>query len=490
MKINFDEPDLDPEDWEQFRKLGYEMIDLLVSYHKTLRERDVWKITPESVKENLNKPIPLEGSSLEEVFHEFQNLILPYPTGNIHPRFWGWVHGTGTSSGALYELLAATMNPNTGGREHVANYVERQVISWACEMLGYDEKASGLLTSGCSMANLTGLAVARQVKTGGNMRKDGLLTLNKQLIIYGSDQLHSSIQKAVEVLGLGSDSLRIISTNPEYEMNIDELRKSIESDVKAGLFPLAIVGNAGTVNTAAMDDFEAIAILCQEYDLWFHIDGAFGALARILPEYDKKMKGFELADSIGFDMHKWLYIPYEIGCILVKNERAHRETFSLRPDYLSQEERGLASFKKWPTEYGVELSRGFRSLKAWMLIKEHGLDKYRKVLKKNVEQARYLAHLIEESPNLELMAAVSLNIVCFRYRPKKLDLGQEELEQLNREILLQVQESGVAVFSSTHIKSGYALRVANTNQRSKFEDFNFLVETILEYGKTILKTIE
>ena len=475
---------LDPNDWDKFRKIGYQMIDLLVEYHKNVRDRKVWQPLPLDIKNSFNQSLPENPSSLEEVIENFKKTILPYPTGNIHPRFWGWVHGTGTSSGAIAELLAAMMNPNTGGREHVANYVERQVIQWAIEMLHYQQGASGLLTSGCSMANLTGLAVARQAKLGKNIRKTGLFSISKPPTFYGSTQLHSSIQKALEVLGLGSDSLRFIATNSNFEIDIDQLRATILKDIENGYQPVAIIGNAGTVNSGAIDDFTTLATIAKEFDLWFHIDGAFGSLARLLPEYMEKMKGYELADSVAFDMHKWMYLPYEIGCILVKDESLHRSTFSLRPDYLAQQTRGLASFDKWPTEYGVELSRGFRALKAWMAIKEHGISTYRDVIQKNILQARYFETLISYTPKLELMAPVSLNIVCFRYFNPKMD--ENQIEQLNTELLLRVQESGIAVFSSTQLNGKYTLRVANTNQRSKFEDFDLLVETLIEFGDKIL----
>jgi len=483
MTNNADDKDLDPEDWQAFRDLGYQMIDLLVDYHQGVRDRPVWQPIPPSIKQQFKEPLPHQGTSLENVFAEFKDSILPYPTGNIHPRFWGWVHGTGTSSGALAELLAAMMNPNTGGREHIANYVEQQVIDWTKEMLDYDPQASGLLTSGCSMANLTALTVARQAKSPIDVRQQGLTALSKPLVVYGSDQMHSSIQKALEVLGMGSQSLHRIPSNENFEIDLSALREQIENDIEAGFQPIAIVGNAGTVNSGAIDDFRGIADIAEEFDLWFHIDGAFGAMARMLPEYVERMQGYEQADSLAFDMHKWMYMPYEIGCVLIKNEQLHRSTFSLRPDYLSQQSRGLASIKKWPTEYGVELSRGFRALKAWMLIKEHGIDSYRDVIHKNVSQARYFGQLVETEPHLQLMAPVSLNVICFRYTHA--DLNTQQLDELNHELLLRVQESGIAVFSSTQLHGQYTLRVANTNQRSKFTDFDLLHDTLVKLGNEI-----
>jgi len=483
MTSSKDEIDLDPQDWEEFKQIGYEMIDLLVEYHRTVRDRPVWQPIPDEVKQNYHQPLPEEGSDLRTTFEDFKTQVLPYPTGNIHPRFWGWVHGTGTSSGALAELLAAMMNPNTGGREHGANYVEQQVIAWLCEILDFDRQASGLLTSGCSMANLTGLAVARQMKAPGNVRQSGLQSIDMQLLVYGSMEMHSSIQKALEVLGMGSNSLRKIATNDNYEIDLAKLEATIKADLKAGHHPIAIVGNAGTVNSGAIDDFNGLADIAEKYDLWFHIDGAFGAYANMIEEYNEEMAGYNRADSVAFDLHKWMYLPYEIGCILVRDADAHRSTFSLRPDYLAQQSRGLASFNKWPTEYGVELSRGFRALKAWMSFKEHGVSKLREVIYKNIKQARYLGELVSASDKLELMAPVSLNVICFRYHPK--DATAEQIEKLNKEILLRVQESGIAVFSSTQLNGTYTLRAAITNQRSRFDDFDLLVRSVERIGDEV-----
>jgi glutamate/tyrosine decarboxylase-like PLP-dependent enzyme len=312
-------------------------------------------------------------------------------------------------------MLAATMNPNMGGGDHIANEVEAQVIEWMKTLMGFPAGASGLLVSGGSMANLTGLVVARNTKAGFDIRKEGLQSDHAHLVLYGSTEMHSSIDKAVEVMGLGSNSLRQIPVNAEFQIDIPALEEAIRSDRQAGFQPFCIVGNAGTVNTGAIDDLEKLAEICQRENLWFHVDGAFGALARLVPGARELVTGIEKADSVAFDLHKWMYMPFEVGCILVRREEDHRRAFSLTPEYLMHAQRGLAGGTHWFSDYGVQLTRGFRALKVWMSIKEHGIDKYGRVIQQNIKQAQYLAELVEAAPELELVAPVPLNIVCFRY---------------------------------------------------------------------------
>jgi glutamate/tyrosine decarboxylase-like PLP-dependent enzyme len=297
------------------------------------------------------------------------------------------------------------------------------------------------------------------------------------MTFYASTETHNSVQKAIELLGLGSAALRYVPVNDALEIEIPELESTISKDRGEGRAPTCVVGNAGTVNTGAFDDLEGLADLCRREDLWFHVDGAFGALAALSPQLCHLVKGMERADSLAFDLHKWMYMPIEIGCALVKDEESHRRAFSLDADYTAKQERGAAAGAPWFSDYGVQLSRGFRALKAWMSMKEHGVEKYGRLIRQNVDQARYLARMVEESPQLELLAPVPLNIVCFRYVADGTDL-----DELNHEILVQLHESGVAVPSYTKVSGKFAIRVANTNHRSRREDFDLLVQEVLRIG--------
>lgn len=476
---------LDPKDWQTMRKLGHRMVDDMITYLESIRERPVWQPIPESIKKNLKEPLPLDPQPPEDVYEEFLDNILPYPMGNIHPRFWGWVVGTGTAFGMLAELLAAGMNPNLGGGDHVANYVEAQVLDWCKEMLGYPLEASGLLVSGCSMANLVGLTVARNAMSDFDIRREGLLAAQKPMTFYGSTETHSSNQKAIELLGLGSDAFRMIPVNAEFQIDINALEAAVSRDRAAGFQPICVIGNAGTVNTGAIDDLTALADFCEREKLWFHIDGAFGALAALSSDLRPLVAGLERADSLAFDLHKWMYMPYEIGCALVRNKAHHQRAFSLTPDYLAHAERGLAGGPLWFSEYGVQLSRGFRALKAWMSIKEHGIRKYGRLIKQNVAQANYLAQLVDNSPQLERLAPVSLNIVCFRFKTDCPD--DQELNLINQEILVRLHEKGIAAPSYTNLSGKYCLRVAITNHRSRLEDFELFVDKVIRLGEEIVK---
>jgi aromatic-L-amino-acid decarboxylase len=481
------EETLDPEDWESMRALGHRMLDDMLDYLKTVRERPVWQHAPEQVKAHFNRPLPLDPQQPEEVYEEFLEYVLPYPVGNIHPRFWGWVFGTGTVLGTLAELLAAAMNTNAGDFDHhSANHVEKQVIDWCKEMLGFPAAASGLLTSGCSAANLIGLTVARNAKAGFDLRREGIQAEPHRMVLYASEEIHSSIQKAVELLGLGSDALRLVPVNDYFQIDLEALKATIAQDREEGHQPLCVVGAAGTTNTGAIDDLDALADICQQENLWLHIDGAFGAWAALAPGARDLVTGMERADSLAFDLHKWMYMPYEIGCVLVQREEEHRKAFSLTPAYLARGEggRGLTGGDlPWLCDYGFQLSRGFRALKAWMSFKEHGTRKYGRLIQQNIDQARYLAELIETTPELELAAPVTLNVVCFRHIRSGLD--DAALDALNKQILVELQEQGIAVPSGTTIGGKYVLHVAHTNHRSRREDFDILVREVIRIGKEL-----
>ncbi len=493
MKLKLEKEDheveetLDPVDWDSMRRLGHKMLDDMVNYIETVRERPVWQHVPDRIKTQFNNSVPKEPQPPEEVYAEFVEKVLPYPMGNIHPRFWGWILGTGTVMGAFAELLAASMNTNTGGGDnHVANHVEKQVINWIKEMLSYPQSASGALTSGCSAANIIGLAVARNARAGFNLRRKGLQFGSKKMTLYASQEVHSSIQKAAELLGLGSESLRRLPVNEYFQMDIQALKATIAKDHAKGFLPFCVVGAAGTTNTGGVDDLNALADFCEQKNLWFHVDGAFGAWAALAPKARSKVFGMERADSLALDLHKWMSMPYEIGCVLVRNEKQHRKAFSVMPEYLAHGEggRGLSGGDlPWFSDYSFQLSRGFRALKAWISLKEHGKKKYSRIIQQNIDQSVYLAELVRASPVLELVAPVTLNVVCFRYVAS--GMTNCELDELNKQITVELQEHGIAVLSGTNINGKYVLRAANTNHRSRRKDFDLLVKEVTRIGKQL-----
>ncbi|HLN89951.1 MAG TPA: aminotransferase class V-fold PLP-dependent enzyme [Candidatus Binatia bacterium] len=485
------EESLDPQDWEATRKLGHKMVDDMVHYLKTVRKRPVWQKIPQQIKSQFNLPVPTGPEPTEEIFQEFLKKVLPYPMGNIHPRFWGWILGTGTITGAYAELLAATMNTNNGGGNQIGNHVEKQVIDWIKEMLEFPASASGVLTSGCSASNLIGLTVARNIKSTVDLRRKGLQPATERMVLYASEEAHSSIQKAIELLGLGNEALRFIPVNSHFQINIDKLNEAIIKDRHEGFSPFCVVGAAGTTNTGSVDDLKSLSSLCKREKLWFHIDGAFGAWARLTSKAKGTVAGLELADSLALDLHKWMYMPYEIGCVLVREEKHHRRAFSLTADYLAhgEGERGVTGGDlPWFSDYSYELSRGFRALKAWMSIKEHGSKKYARIIQQNIDQAAYLGKLIQASPDLKLCAPITLNIVCFRFISARLD--DSSLDEVNKKIAIELQERGIAVLTGTVIDGRYVLRVANTNHRSRREDFEILVTEVVCTGEKLVRNLQ
>lgn len=473
---------LDP-DWESARRLGHELIDLAIEYLSTVEERPVWQPPPPEILERLSTPLPRDPQPAEEVVADFLRDVLPYNQGAIHPRYWGWVKGSGTLTGAFADFLAATMNPNVGGTNIAPAYVEFQVLDWLKEIVGYPREAGGLLVSGGSEANFVGLAVARHAHTHGRDREEGVVGI-RPLTAYMSSEGHSSLQKAVEILGIGNRYLRRVSVDENYRIRTDELERMIAADREQGMKPFCVIGNAGTVNIGAIDPLSALADLCQEQGLWFHVDGAIGAVANLSSRLRPLLGGMERADSIGLDAHKWLQINYQVGCALIRDRELQRSTFRLIPPYLQRPTRGIAAGPEWLSEYGLQLSRGFMALKVWMSLKEHGAKKYGRIIEKNVAQAQYLAELVEKSPRLELLAPVPLNIVCFRYNV--LGKDAEELQALNQELLLRLQESGRAIISSTTLQGKFALRACFTNHRTRKKDVDLLVGLVQEIGSTLV----
>ncbi|HTG18334.1 MAG TPA: pyridoxal-dependent decarboxylase, partial [Blastocatellia bacterium] len=413
------EETLDPKDWDELRALGHKMLDDMLDHFASLRDQPAWQPMPDRVRAEFSTALPLEPQPAQSVYQEFLDNILPFTNGNRHPRFWGWVQGTGTPLAMLADMLASGMNPHLAGFDQAPALVEHQVLRWLTELMGMPESSTGVLGSGGTMANIVGLVVARHAKAGFDVRGQGLQGGgHNRLVFYGSSETHGWAQKAAELLGLGNEALRRIPVDQEYRIDVARLRAAIASDRRAGHRPFCVIANAGTVNTGAIDDLESLAAVCRKEDLWFHVDGAFGALARLSPKLAPLVAGLEKADSLAFDLHKWMYLPFEIACTLVRDPAAHRAAFALGASYLAETTRGVIAGGLPFADRGLELTRGFKALKVWMSLKVHGARTLARLIEQNVNQARYLSGMVAAHSELELLAPVPLNIVCFRYAPE------------------------------------------------------------------------
>lgn len=464
---------LDPQDWNEFRALAHRMLDETIDGIANVRQRPVWQPIPDDVRAAFRTNLPREASDLADVYREFSERVAPYATGNVHPGFMGWVHGGGTAVGMLAEMLAAGLNANLGGRDHMPIEVERQIVEWMRGLFGFPESASGIFVTGTSMANLMAVLVARTSALGALARQHGIGNDGALLTAYASQAAHGCIARAMDIAGLGTDALRKIDVDSDHRIDVAALRAQIAIDREVGFKPFLVTASAGTVDIGAIDDLKSIAELCREEGIWFHVDGAFGALAMLSPELAPLLGGIELADSIALDFHKWGQVPYDAGFLLVRDGERHRQAFAQPAAYLRREARGLAAGAVWPCDLGPDLSRGFRALKTWFTLKTFGTERLGAVIARSCALAKYLETRVVAEPRLELLAPVNLNIVCFRY-------GADD--EINREIVADIQESGVAAPSSTTLAGKFAIRAAIVNHRTDETDIDALVSAVLEFG--------
>ena len=452
------------------------MLDDILDYVEHLRDRPAWQPIPEHVRTHFREPVPVHPTDLAEVHHEFMRYILPYATGNSHPGFMAWVHGGGNVVGILADMLAAGLNANLGGRDHIPIEVERSVVRWLSQLFAFPSDASGIFVTGSSMANLIGVLIARTRELGLEVRQEGLASRRTRLVAYTSAAAHGCIAQAMDASGFGTAALRVIPINDRHQIDIDALSVAIDRDRKKGFTPFLIVGTAGTVDIGAFDDLSAMASIAEREKLWFHVDGAIGAVAIMAPDLAPRLDGIQRADSIALDFHKWAQVPYDAGFILVRDGALHRKVFASPANYLQRECRGLAAGSPWPCDLGLDLSRGFRALKTWFTLKVYGTEALGAAMSRTCALARHLESRIAATPELELLAPVQLNIVCFRYRALDPD-------RVNSEIVVELQELGLCAPSTTRIGTSLAIRAAIVNHRTEQRDIDMLVERVVALGR-------
>jgi aromatic-L-amino-acid/L-tryptophan decarboxylase len=468
----------------QFRLLGNALVDRIADLLESLPNRPVTRAqSPLEIREALDADRSLPGSGTDpgELLDRAANLLFDHSLFNGHPRFWGYITSSAAPIGALGEMLAAAVNPNVGAwpLSPMASEIEAQTIRWIAAMLGYPEDCGGLFVSGGNMANIVGFLAARRAGVAHDVRAKGLDGV--RLRVYCSKETHTWVQKAADISGMGTDAIRWIAVNDRMQIDLAALRQQIETDRAHGERPFLVVGNAGTVSTGAVDPLTELAVICREFDLWFHVDGAYGAMAAILPEADQEFAGLSEADSIAVDPHKWLYAPLEAGCALVRNREKLRDAFSYHPPYYHFETEAINYY-----DLGPQNSRGFRALKVWLALQQAGRDGYVQTISEDIRLAGELFRLITKTPGLEALTQ-SLSITTFRFVPSDLAAGGEDVEnyldQLNSELLTRLQSSGDAYLSNAVVRGRFAMRVCIVNFRTTQADIEALPPLIVRIGE-------
>lgn len=467
---------LDPTDWPGFRRELHALVDACVDHLERVGERP-WRPLDEQARRNLALGDVREGAGLAATASALVASVLPYHAGNTHPRFFGWVQGTGTMAGLMAEIVAATMNSNCGGRDHGAIELERQVIRWCVGCFGLPATASGVLTTGTSQATVIGLAAARLQALGADSRRLGIRG-GPALTLYAAEGVHNATVKAAELLGLGSSALRCIPVDPlSGSMDTGRLAQAVARDREAGLLPMCVVGTAGSVDRGSFDDLDRLADLCAAEGLWLHVDGAFGAWARLADApWRDLVRGIERADSLALDFHKWMFVQYDCGLILVRDEAKHRAAFAARPAYLAAQDAGLGGGEPWFCDYGTDLSRGFRALKVWSTLRAYGSDRLGAAITRNCRLAALMATLVESAPELTLLARVDANVCCFSVVA---DAPGPEVDAINTRVVQRLQLDGSAVFSTTRLAGRTAIRAAITNHRTTPEDVRLAIAAVV-----------
>ncbi|MFK7770869.1 MAG: aspartate aminotransferase family protein [Saprospiraceae bacterium] len=475
---------------ETFKNIGYQLVDRISNFVDTIENSKVTTgETPIQIQELLEQStLPEKGTDVKVLLENTTDLLLNHSLFNGHPKFLGYITSSATPIGGLADLLAATVNANVGANilSPVATEIEKQTISWLAEFIGLSSGYGGLLVSGGNMANFTAFLAARTAKAPKDFKEKGFANDSSKMLIYCADTTHTWIEKAAILFGHGRESIRWIPSNEDRKMNIALLSETIQQDLKAGHQPFMVVGTGGDVSTGAVDDLSEIAEVCKKYNLWFHIDGAYGVPAVVLPEMEMLFKGMGEADSIAIDPHKWLYSPLEAGCTLVKNPKHLIDTYSAHPEYYNfQNDETNPSHNFY--EYGLQNSRGFRALKVWMALKQVGKQGYVKMIREDIALSRLLFDLAEKHSRLEAVSQ-NLSITTLRYISSNIsDMENQELylNILNEKLLNDLQKGGEVFLSNAIVLEKYCLRACIVNFRTSKKDIEEVVEIIVSAGKRI-----
>ncbi len=477
---------------DTFRELGHRLVDRIAGFLEAMPAGPVTSgETPDAVRTLVGRaPLPETGTPAATLLDETTELLFRHSLFNGHPRFWGFITSSAAPIGALADLLAAAVNPNTGGwlLAPSAVEIERQCVRWIAELLGYPTDCGGLLVSGGNVANFVGFWVGRRVKTPWDLRSQGFDAKGRTVRVYTSQETHTWIQKAADLSGMGTDAIRWIPTDAKQRMDTAALRRTIAADIAAGDLPLLVVGTAGSTSTGAIDALDEVGAIAREHDLWFHVDGAYGAPAAALPESPAELKALVVADSLAIDPHKWLYAPLEAGCTLVRDEQALRDTFSYHPPYYPDSDESAEEPPIYYHEYGPQNSRGFRALKVWLGLRQAGRAGYIGMIRDDIALARRMYEQADADPEMEAVT-LGLSVATFRFVPRAFDTGREGadayLDTLNRILIERMQHEGAAFVSNAVVDGRYLLRACVVNFRTTSADVDALMDVVRRLGRAI-----
>lgn len=476
---------------EEFRKIGYQLVDTISNFIDSIGEKPVTTgETPGQIQAILgNDSIPEQGIPISELVNKTSDLLINHYLFNGHPKFFGYVTSAPTPIGALADLLASGTNPNVGANilSPMATAIEKQTVRWLAEFIGLPSTGGGVLVSGGNMANLTAFLAARTAKAPQNLKEDGLRKLDEEMVFYSSKATHTWIEKAAVLFGHGLKAIRFIPTKDGNRMDTGILSQTINDDLKSGKKPFLVVGNAGDVSTGMVDNLSEIAAICKTNDLWFHIDGAYGIPAAIVPKYKDLFDGIQEADSIALDPHKWLYAPLEVGCTLVKNPQHLIDAFSSHPDYYNFDNGDEVPSVNF-YEYSLQNSRGFRALKVWMALQQVGKKGYEEMIGEDISLSEMLYEEARKHPELEAITQ-SLSITTFRYVPSGDKQDETYLNTLNETLLNNLQAGGEVFLSNAIIEDRYCMRACIVNFRTSKRDIREVIEIIVREGKKVHETL-
>ena len=473
--------DLSASDFHSLLQKGNELV--LERFEQMDASKAYHYFSQQEIESWFEEALPEEGMDQEEVLDMVNDRVLKTATGNLGPHMYAYVMAGGTQMSIVAEQLAATINQNVG-KWHLGpaiNEIEKRIVQWGAQMIGYNENVGGVLVSGGSSANLAGLTVARNIFfEDQNIREVGLFGL-KPFTVYASKEVHGCVDKSLDLLGIGLNQLRKIEVNADFTIDLNALRSQIETDIKQGYTPFCLIGNAGTVNTGAIDDLAALGHLAKEYSMWYHVDGAYGGLAAMLPSLKAKYQGLEMADSVAVDFHKWLYQPFEAGCVMVKNWQILKRAYFKKADYLDTSLEGVGRLDF--NEHYFQLSRNAKALKIWMSVKAYGMTRIRKMIQKDIDLTHYLAEQIESSPDFEIKSRSNLAVACFRYVG---DIEEEqEIARINQELIPVLERDGRVFITGTRLNGEFVLRACIINHRKQESDIDFLLKVIRELAQNL-----